>query len=313
MDKINKTLILKSSKTDFERFYNVHMKSNQVDVSSIYRVHTGLLWYIAVIWMEKLHLPGDFFFFAKWKRIISQYDTVILFDRYLNWNVLKYVKKHAPNCRCIIWYWNPIRNAKDEKRWCVPEKYRHLCECWSFDPDNCEKYGYMKNNQFYFEKLDCNSKKMIQYDAFFVGVDKGRYELVEQIYIKVTNCGKRMFMGIVADKNSVLSRKYIKPLDYDIIIEYIQKSNCIVDVVQKNQDGITLRVLEALFFEKKLITTNVGIEQYPFYNSDNILIWNNQTEEDIKAFFNTPYKKIKKEVIHKYTYEGWLNNFGIGV
>ncbi|MFH4210110.1 lipopolysaccharide biosynthesis protein, partial [Acinetobacter baumannii] len=58
----------------------------------------------------------------------------------------------------------------------------------------------------------------------------------------------------------------------DEIIKLYAKSNVILDISHPGQSGLTMRTFEAIGAGKKLITTNLNIKEYPFYNSDNIFI-----------------------------------------
>lgn len=74
-------------------------------------------------------------------------------------------------------------------------------------------------------------------------------------------------------------------------------------------NGFTLRVLESLFFEKKLITNNINIINCEFYNKNNIFIINKDNLDDLNDFLKSEYKKIDKKIINYFDYESWLNRF----
>jgi len=92
------------------------------------------------------------------------------------------------------------------------------------------------------------------------------------------------------------------------VLEHINKCKFIVDIHKYGiQDGLTFRVFESLFFEKKLITTNADIKNYDFYNPNNIHIINPNTEIDIpKGFFSKPYQTLSEELYQKYHYKNWI-------
>ena len=50
-----------------------------------------------------------------------------------------------------------------------------------------------------------------------------------------------------------------KQLPYEENINRTLNANIIIDITKENQSGWTLRILEALFFNKKLITNNINI------------------------------------------------------
>lgn len=49
-------------------------------------------------------------------------------------------------------------------------------------------------------------------------------------------------------------------------------SRAILDIAQQKQDGYSMRVMEAIFFNKKLVTTNTAVKQSVFYDENNIFI-----------------------------------------
>ena len=91
----------------------------------------------------------------------------------------------------------------------------------------------------------------------------------------------------------------------------IAESKCILDYNQEGQVGLSLRPMEALFLERKLITNNTDIKNYDFYNHDNIFILGEDNINEIKEFINKPYKKIDQDIIDYYDFDQWLNRFGV--
>ena len=89
----------------------------------------------------------------------------------------------------------------------------------------------------------------------------------------------------------------------------IKYSKCILDVGNNDNAGLTVRVMESLFLEKKLITNYKNIVKYDFYNKNNIFIIGVDNLEQIKDFINSPYEKIDSEKIKYYDFESWLKRF----
>lgn len=302
-------LIIKSAKDTFEKYYNKHMKLERVKTVPLYKYNKGIMWKITVIWLQKLHLPFQHLWYGKWKKDLNKYDAVIVFDRNLNWNIISYIKKKGKKgVRVIAWYWNMIK-----KGGMIPEKYRRLCEVWSFDEQDCQTYNLNFNRQFYFSKAKTDNVR-IKYDAIFVGFDKGRYNIVNEISEVLKKNGFNVFINIVKDHTSVGKYKdYKKRLEYEQILQLMTTCRCVIDVPQSEQNGITVRVLEAIFYKKKLITTDVSIKSMDFYHPENILVWNAKlSEQEIKVFFHKPYKEIDEKILYNYSFEGWMKGFDGG-
>ena len=82
-----------------------------------------------------------------------------------------------------------------------------------------------------------------------------------------------------------------------------------MEVTQEGQVGSTLRALEALFFRKKLITTNLNIVKEDFYNRNNIFIYGKDDMEKLYDFIKTPYDKASDQFRNRHTIDAWFLNF----
>ena len=150
------------------------------------------------------------------------------------------------------------------------------------------------------------------YDAVFIGKNKKRVKLLEEIKKHIGNNDKVKFL-IKPDSNELIDDSMIlhENISYEDVVNLIKHSKCIVDIVKSGQEGLTLRVMESIFYKKKLITNNIEILNYDLYLKDNIFIVGIDKWERLEEFINSKYVELKKEILEKYTYEKWLNNFGI--
>ena len=98
-------------------------------------------------------------------------------------------------------------------------------------------------------------------------------------------------------------------ISYEEVLDKSSKCSVIVDIVKEGQSGLTLRVLEALFFGKKLITNNKNICTCDFYRSDNVFIVGVDNWDDFKMFLGSELLQIPNNVKNKYLLETWVNNF----
>ena len=233
------------------------------------------------------------FFFNDWKNILKKYKYIILMDNAYNSQITKYIKKRNPNIKIIFYYWNII-NEKNVKAL----KDINIDSFWTFDENDSKKYNLKFSPQFYekckLEKLD------IKNDVCYLGAAKDREKEIINI--------KDFFYKLGLRTNILISYKGDKLRTYVEYLYMISESKAILDVVGKKQTGITLRCLESVFYEKKLITNNKNIENYEFYNSNNIFIIGKDNIKELKNFLNTEYVKIPCEIINKYSYKRWIEN-----
>ena len=113
---------------------------------------------------------------------------------------------------------------------------------------------------------------------------------------KKPNEGEKLLTYINKRKNNVQ------------VLEYLKKTRIIVDIHKFGiQDGLTFRVFESLYLNKKIITTNADIKNYDFYNPNNIAIIS--PEEPITIpddFFISSYEKIPNKIYENYLFSNWI-------
>ncbi|WP_051960054.1 hypothetical protein [Sphingobacterium sp. ML3W] len=95
-------------------------------------------------------------------------------------------------------------------------------------------------------------------------------------------------------------------ITYEENLENVLSSEVLIDIQNTLHDGLSFRIFESIGYDKKLITTNPNISKYDFYTPDNILIWNNQSDLEIKKFYEQPYQSLNTHIKQKYSFENWI-------
>lgn len=278
--------------------------------------------------LRKLHehipFPGKSYWYGSWKENVEKYDTFIIFDGIRGKDIIEYIYEKNPTARIIIYYINRFRRgAKND-----PEKFKNMpCELWSFDKGDCEREG-MRHNVFCYNYvfLDKSNAQAFEnrslhgdeiYDAFFIGVDKNRLTrllALEDLLWKYDYTTKFMLQKAprgTYENSSEQERELLidKGISYHEIIKLISQSKCIVELQEQGQTGLTLRAMEALFFQKKLLTDNLEILNCDFYRQENIFVWGQDDECRLADFLQVPYQKVSEEAVSQYTWEAWLDRF----
>ena len=201
------------------------------------------------------------------------------------------------NVKKIAFFWNScttVKNCED----CIKIIRESGFSIATFDSEDAQRFNLLFANQFY-RKISSRDKTSckIENDFFFCGRNKGRKYVLLEMQRQFSSLGSCRFF--ISEKQE--SMNY---LDY---IENVKKTRVLCDVNQKNQAGLTLRVLESLFFSKKLITNNTFVDKYDFYNPSNILIYTSRTtKDDVQAFLMNPYKPVNAEILSRYEVENVL-------
>lgn len=249
--------------------------------------------------MKRIWLVRDF------KNTIAKYDIIILSANQYSFRVAKIIDSYKfQNKRLIFWYWNPVDRVGK------PKSISDAWEIWSFDKKDCEKYKLRYNNTYYFKKFISDvQENRTEYDVSFVGQDKGRVPLLLDIEKQLEQRGINLYSHVVKDRTSYRDYNYKERINYNEILSILKVSNVLLDIVQEGQSGLTLRIMEGLFFSKKIITNNIDVVKYDFYDPNNIFIWGIDPIEKLVDFIKGDYAPIKPEVLEAYTVNEWLNNF----
>lgn len=280
-------------------------RANDIEVQPIYRHNTKLL-----KWVDKFvvyNFPASSkAFLGKWTTEIDHYDVIIIEALKAKKKIIEYIHQHASyKTRVILWHWNTIFESSIQPN----DPICKGCELWSFDPEDCRKYGMHFNTQYY-DSLRCEQRHhKIEQDVWFVGADKGRLTQLRQIQQEFEKRKISHKFHITKDGASDEKYPYKKSIPYCRSLKELIKSKAVLDVPKKNQNGLTLRPLEAMFHQKKLITTNAKIKSYDFYCSDNIFVIGEDSWESLADFINSPFNTSVKSVLQKYDIVEWMHRF----
>lgn len=114
-------------------------------------------------------------------------------------------------------------------------------------------------------------------------------------------------------KNGKLSYLSVQT-SYDEYLNGIASSLATFDLKLSYHKGLSFRVFEAMYYGRKLITTNPIVRKFDFYEPNNILILEDGNDlKSINEFLEKPYVNLPIEIINKYRADNWMRNvFAIG-
>ena len=304
--ELDKILIIKGDYNEFEKYYLENINECGIKASSDYR-EAKRLKIMRKIWTH-IGFPLENIWYGNWKKNLNEYKLIIIFDSIQSKKMIEYIVNNVNHdCRVILWHWNPLNNIKSINLY---YQIQDLCEHWTFDTHDEKKYGMKLNSQFFFWPK-CRVDEITN-DVLFVGTDKGRFEKLAKIYDSLLRCNLKSEFAVLKDKTSILTddRLYInKSIPYSVVLDKIQRSQALLELVQNGQTGLTARTLEAIFYNKKLITDNVLIRDMSFYHPSNIYIIEKMELENINEFLEAPYIELPKEIISYYSLESWIERF----
>ena len=136
--------------------------------------------------------------------------------------------------------------------------------------------------------------------VFYVGQAKDRLPGLLSCFEKLKQLGIKTDFHIANVKEEDIKYSdeiiYNKFMTYAECVDSIQKATCLIDVIQGESTGLTIKTCEAVCYDKKLITTNKHVVEYPFYDPRYIRVVESPDDID-ESFF------IENRDVH-YSEEG---------
>ncbi|HFI0617898.1 TPA: capsular biosynthesis protein CpsH [Streptococcus suis] len=241
-------------------------------------------------------------------------------------SALKRMRDLYPNAKLILYLWDSMKNIPG-----IEQKIVYFDRLLTFDLEDSKK-----NKSFHFrplfyadEFISKSASKSYKYDLVFLGtIHSDRYSIIKKIesFAKNNNLNSFYFCYLQS-KFIYFFYKITKPEFFDAkqsffafekmssesISKVVEESNIIIDIEHPKQNGLTMRTIEMIGMQKKILTTNKSIQEYDFYNEENIyVIDRNVSKLDIN-FFNTPYKPVDSEIYAKYSLKQWIIDvLGVG-
>jgi hypothetical protein len=234
--------------------------------------------------------------FRKKLGALKSSDQLLIID-YSDKQLLRAIKNSLNKKPGLFyWAWNPIK--KDGLEYF--QKIKNIgFSPYSFEPKDAKQCQIGLLNQFYRMKVDYYDVCEIKYDFYFIGFIKKRGDEIEQMRSYLTEKGFSVLFHVVDNINQTIS--------YEQNIKNILASKCLIEIVEDGLKGVTLRPLEALAFNRKLLTNNQNIVSLDFFNENNICVY----DEDINlsGFMNKSNVNISEEIINKYDVNTWIKSF----
>ena len=192
---------------------------------------------------------------------------------------------------------------------------------FSFDKSDVQKHGFQLITNYNYlpqKKISQNPK----YDLVYLASFDDRMNTAKKIAEKIISFNKTYHYLVVGKKS--WKKKYFggknsswtftsKKVQHEDIPKFYSQGKVILDLVRKNQDGLSFRIFEAMALKKKIITNNETIKEYDLYDPENILIINEDLSNIERSFFESEYHDLKPEIYQKYTLENWVKTvFDLG-
>ncbi|WP_151197417.1 hypothetical protein [Eggerthella sp. YY7918] len=204
---------------------------------------------------------------------------------------MDYVNEKFPEVYHVV-YWDDL--VKRHEYDAVDFAKKNFDLVFTYDKGDAEKFDIEYYPSFY-SKLNNIEATRVEQDVLFIGNAKNRYEEIISAYDSLSGQGVNCRFYINGVKNSKQKARegiiYNETFSYREVLNMVVNSNCILDIAQKNSVGYSLRINEALFYSKKLLSNNPNITEIPQYDARYMKVFS-RTAEDY-ALFAKQHEEVK--------------------
>lgn len=164
---------------------------------------------------------------------------------------------------------------------------------YTYDRGEAEKYRITHYSSHIYSRIEETTQpETFEYDLYFIGYPKDRLDFIYKIHNIVIKQGLKCcfkLVGVAPEQqkpgNGLIF--FNNPIPYRQVIHDLQNTKCILEIVQSNSTGTTMRTLEAITYKRKLLTNRENIRESELYNPLQMSYLSTNSEIDIE-FLRSP-------------------------
>jgi hypothetical protein len=258
-----------------------------------------------------------------WQKICefnrAKYDHIfIVLGECISPEFLTDLRSHYPSALFTLYMWDSFKNREF-----LVNNIKLFDQCFTFDSTDARDFGMKFRPLFFIDGFGSEEKTNNKYDISFIGtIHSDRYKTITSFKQTLNSDRKSFFylylqapwvfwankFGNKAFKGATFDEFSYSPLSVFEIQKIFNSSKAILDIQHPWQTGLTMRTIEAIGANKKLITTNKFIERYDFFKPENIIIIPRVGKINIpNNFYEESYVPMSADLKYKYSIRGWLS------
>lgn len=231
--------------------------------------------------------------------------------------VLSVYKQTFPKAKFCLYLYDSVSNIPG-----VEKKFKYFDRITTFDRQDSINKSIGFRPLFYCKEYQSNKvNEDYLYDLCFIGtIHSDRYKILREIEKQATQLGLKMYCYPFLQskfvyyfykltkqeyrKTSISDFKFEK-ISSQNIADIVQKTRLVVDIQHPKQTGLTMRTIEMIGMNKKIMTTNTDIVNYDFYNDYNIHVIDRNDIKVNKDKLQNDYMALDTDVYNSYSIYSW--------
>lgn len=253
----------------------------------------------------------------------QSYDHVLIVrGEAISRKMLRLLRQAQPKARMSLYLWDSF-NFNPNARKIMNE----FDQVFSFDRSDVEQYKKIHFLPLFYGRRFENSAQWQGkpvYDACFIGtIHTDRYKVLEKVVDSLEARGSNVFVFCYYPSKPLyrlralldpgfrrFGRKYVSftGMKLDELVDRIAESRAVIDVPRPGQVGLTMRTIEAVGAQRKLITTNEDVKNYDLYDPSLVLLVDRQNPEISGDWLYHEAQPFKPSLRKKYTVSSWIDH-----
>ena len=239
--------------------------------------------------------------------VASSYENVVVifnnsslfYNKYFPYTLKKYKRKFK-NLKYVLLYTDILASVvSSDAKFLMDKKVFDLV--YSIDDNDTKKYGLLKTHTTYSKDEDYCSI-IPSMDLYFCGGCVSREEIYKAIAKKAIENNVTTKIDMLCTKEFSGVKEYEQVINYLTRKEFVDypetlrrelNAKCMLDIVRPGQIAFTLRIYEAIVYNRKILTNNKAILDFKFYNPEYIQYFENVDDIDwdwVKKDIDVDYK-----------------------
>lgn len=221
---------------------------------------------------------------------------VVVYGYYITPDYLRFIRRKYPKAKIVKIHRDSYEIWRRKNPQFTDKDMEELFDLqFSYDVGDS-----VKHNMIHFDEIESKvdisiAKDYPLYDVFFAGAAKDRLPFLIKIYDYLEKNGINPFFYITnVSKQDQIVRRGItyseRNMKYSDMLYKTVNAKVVLEVNQGCVDGFTSRFLEAVLYNKKLLTNNMAVKNNEYYNEEYINIFSNP--EDINVDFILQDKEV---------------------
>lgn len=248
---------------------------------------------IARLWLANwlnviIDTPGKAVFYnCIFKPLLNNVDECYCFiitPAWFDQQLFTYIRLHFPNAYIVMRFGDKVeKKIQANSRLDLNYINQYSDLILVYDEQDAKKYGYEYLPMGY-SKIP-NDKLLIKpnYDCVFIGAAKDRLKEIKFCYQELRKSGYSCFFyvtGVDVSERDEIGIVYAdKPMSFIEYLSYEVSAKCLFEILQENASGRTFRMMEAIIYNKLLIT-NCQEVLSTNYNLNNVQLFDKVSDID---------------------------------